>query len=94
MNKLKSALTKLARTSETLTEALESNNGFELMATNEKVAVDLREIRGLRSELRPYEDDTIIFIPPDHSFQKAIFNLGCVTASNGNNSAVSLLKLI
>lgn len=92
MENLRVALTKLARTSDILNETLDTDNGFDLIVANEKASAELRRIRCIRSELRPCEDDTIVFLPPDNNLLKAVATMGCVTTSGGS-FVVSLTDL-
>lgn len=64
MENLRIALAKLARTSDMLNETLETGSGLELIAANERASSDLKQIRCIRSELRPCEDENIVFMPP------------------------------
>lgn len=82
MNNLRMALTKLARTFDLLNECKDSSNTYELITANEKAANELKQIRSLKSELVPCEDDVIMFLPPDNGFLSAISSIGSVTISS------------
>lgn len=62
---LRSALGKLIRTADILNDSLTTNNGIEMMITSEKAALDLKQIRTIRSDLTPCETDHILFVPSD-----------------------------
>lgn len=62
---LRSALERLKRTADHLNESLATDNGIEMMISSEKAALDLKQIRTIRSDLAPCETDHILFIPSD-----------------------------
>lgn len=81
METLRIALTKLARTSDLLNEALETGNGFDVIAANEKASNDLKRIRSIRSELTPCEDEAILFVPPENNLLRAVSSMGNISTS-------------
>lgn len=81
MENLRIALTKLARTSDLLNETLETGSGLELIAANERASSELKRIRCIRSELRPCEDDNVVFMPPDNNLLRAVTSMGNISTS-------------
>lgn len=62
---LRSAVGKLIRTADILAESLATNNDIEMMISSGKAALDLKQIRTMRSDLTPCETDHILFVPSD-----------------------------
>lgn len=85
METLSLALSKLARTSDLLNESLESTNAFDLITASERATIELKTIRGIRSDLVPCEDDAIIFVPPDTTFLRAISSIGSVSLNSSTS---------
>ncbi|XP_050506283.1 E3 ubiquitin-protein ligase TRIM71 [Diabrotica virgifera virgifera] len=79
---LRMALTKLSCISDILNESVDSANSFDLIAVNEKAVNELKQIRALRPELIPCEDDGIMFLPPDNGFLRAISSIGSLTVNS------------
>ncbi|KAF5302014.1 hypothetical protein FQA39_LY10484 [Lamprigera yunnana] len=92
METLRVALTKLARMSDLLNESLEGSTGIDIISINEKVSNDLKQIRAIRSDLTPCEDDNIVFVPPDINLLRAISALGSLNVPNNNLLGHSRLK--
>ncbi|KAF2884307.1 hypothetical protein ILUMI_21869 [Ignelater luminosus] len=92
MENLRHALAKLARISDLLNESLETNNGLEIISVNEKAANELKQIRSIRPDLTPCEDDNIVFVAPDVNLLRAISSLGSLNISNNNLMVRARLK--
>ncbi|KAJ8928873.1 hypothetical protein NQ314_018494 [Rhamnusium bicolor] len=86
MENLRVALSKLARTSDLLNECMDSQNAYELNVANDKAANELKQIRSLKPELIPNEDDGIMFLPPENGFLRTISTIGNVTISTPRSS--------
>ncbi|CAH1184660.1 unnamed protein product [Phyllotreta striolata] len=82
LENLRVALSKLSYTSDLLSETIDMTNTFELITINEKATNELKQIRALRPELVPCEDDGIMFLPPDNGFLRAISSIGNLTLSS------------
>ncbi|KAK4885456.1 hypothetical protein RN001_001727 [Aquatica leii] len=92
METLRVALTKLARMSDLLSESLEGSTGIDIISINEKVSNDLKQIRAIRSDLTPCEDDNIVFVPPDINLLRAISSLGSLNVPNSGLLIHSRIK--
>ncbi|CAG9813228.1 unnamed protein product [Phaedon cochleariae] len=79
---LRVALSKLTCTSDLLNESVDATNAFDIIGINERATNDLKQIRTLRPELSPCEDDGIMFLPPDNGFLRAISSIGNVSISS------------
>ncbi|VEN37474.1 unnamed protein product [Callosobruchus maculatus] len=82
LESLRITLNKLARTADLLSESVDLPNPYDLIAVNEKAANEIKQIRMMRLELAPCEDDGIMFLPPDNGFLRAISSIGNVTVSS------------
>ncbi|KAJ8976518.1 hypothetical protein NQ317_009087, partial [Molorchus minor] len=78
MESLRIAFSRLTKTSDMLNETAESFNTFDVMCANEKAANELKQIRTLRPEMIPCEDDVITYVPPDNGFLRLISTIGNV----------------
>lgn len=79
---LRIALGKLARTSDLLTDSIESSqNAYDLMLANDRAERELKQFRPLGSELLPCEDDSMVFLPPESVFLRAISQFGSINPS-------------
>ncbi|CAH0551130.1 unnamed protein product [Brassicogethes aeneus] len=77
---LRIALAKLARTSDLLTDSIEtSQNALDIMIGNEKAEAELKQIRPFSMELVPCEDDNLMFIPAESGFLRAISQFGSIS---------------
>lgn len=81
---LRVALTRLVRITDILNETLETTTGLDLLTANEKTATELKQLRSIRSSLKPCEDATIEFIQPGNSVLKALVNFGYISSVPNN----------
>ncbi|XP_044740184.1 E3 ubiquitin-protein ligase TRIM71 isoform X2 [Chrysoperla carnea] len=82
MDGLRLALSRLARTTDLLGEALENSAPIEILLKNEKAAAELRKLRNLQVNLIPRENDFIMYTPPEPGLLRAVATMGCVQASS------------
>ncbi|KAG5892471.1 hypothetical protein JTB14_017435 [Gonioctena quinquepunctata] len=87
LENLRVALMRLASTSDVLNESIDPSNSFDLIAINERASNELKQIRALRPELVPCEDDGIMFLPPENGFLRAISSIGNVSMSSSPMSS-------
>ncbi|XP_046745123.1 E3 ubiquitin-protein ligase TRIM71-like [Diprion similis] len=82
---LKTALTRLTMTAETLSDAMDTNvttNPVELLRIKERAATEVVQIRQGQNALPPREEDWISFIGPDMTILHAIASMGSVVLVN------------
>lgn len=84
MENLRISLTKLAKLSDILNEALEGVTGIDIICFNERVSNELKQIHANITDFVPCEDDNIVFIPPDLNLLQAIISLGTLNVSSSN----------
>lgn len=82
---LRAALTRLSRTVERLSEAMDTsstNNPVELLRIKERAATEVVHIRQAQNALPPREEDWISFTGPDATVLHAIAAMGSVVVIN------------
>ncbi|XP_053652032.2 E3 ubiquitin-protein ligase TRIM71-like [Cherax quadricarinatus] len=78
---LSTALARLTHTVDTLGSSVDSANHLELLKTRDKLIAEMNEQRQIKAHLNPYEDDNIVFTPPDNSLYQAISTMGFISSS-------------
>lgn len=76
MDGLRIAMGKLSRTNDILSECQDTGNGLDIIFANERAEGELKQLRSLRGNLHPCEDDMIVFNPPDDQLLQAVGNMG------------------
>ncbi|KAK3913719.1 E3 ubiquitin-protein ligase TRIM71 [Frankliniella fusca] len=87
---LRSLLQRFVRLSDTLRETLQHDDGVEHLVAKEKAAVELAQLRAARANLSsgaapqvgiPFEDDALLFVPPEPVLVRALSSAGAITSS-------------
>lgn len=80
--RLNIAFFQILKTSDMLTQSLDSGTGYELMLANDRACTDLRHMRNLRLNMKPCDDDGIFFLGPDDKFLKEVATMGNIVTSS------------
>lgn len=94
MEGLRVALGRLIRISDLLTETLNTSSGLELLAANEKAATELKQLKAVRTNLKPCEEAHISFNQPDNSIIRALVNMGSIGTSSQSNTITRPVRFI
>ncbi|XP_026287949.2 E3 ubiquitin-protein ligase TRIM71 [Frankliniella occidentalis] len=87
---LRSLLQRFVRLSDTLRETLQHDDSVDHLVAKDKAAVELAQLRAARANLSsgaapqvgvPFEDDALVFVPPEPVLLRALGSMGSVTSS-------------
>ncbi|XP_056642620.1 E3 ubiquitin-protein ligase TRIM71 [Diorhabda sublineata] len=84
LENLSHVLTELMRISNLLTESSKINNTIDLLKVNDTATNEMRQLRAVRPELTPCEDDDVLFLPPDNTVFRLLSTIGGIGINNSS----------
>ncbi|XP_057663360.1 E3 ubiquitin-protein ligase TRIM71 isoform X2 [Diorhabda carinulata] len=84
LENLSHVLTELMRISNLLNESSKINNTIDLLKLNDTATNEMRQLRAVRPELTPCEDDDVLFLPPDNTVFRLLSTIGGIGINNSS----------
>lgn len=78
---LKQGLASLTQVVDDVEILLNTGTDIDILKTKDKMVAEMQNMRRLRGHLKPHEDDSLLFTPPDTALYNAISKLGFISSS-------------